>query len=210
MHHRELAQEVEARVWNAEKTGKATNSRERKVVAFNVLNTFKYHTLPDYPGYIQETATHDNANTQVVRVSACHMFHLSYAHLSQCRANLSTDMSNDSMRGQTKFGTVSKSPSTNAVLHSCVLFGQRTTTHPAECVFAASVSTRTQRRKHLQYCAVTLEDKTPTCGLIRPYLPPTLSTTTQSPSHSVYPSDSIIGLRDTTMIQQQLCVGSSR
>lgn len=64
----ELPKETEARV---RREGKRPGepSRAPKIVRFNVLNTYKYHSLPDYPDYIQDGGTTDNGNTQVVRMS---------------------------------------------------------------------------------------------------------------------------------------------
>lgn len=63
-----LPKEVDARVHREEKQHKETNCK-RKVTYFNVLNTYKFHSLPDYPDSIEATGTLDNGNTQVVRPS---------------------------------------------------------------------------------------------------------------------------------------------
>ncbi|OSC99224.1 hypothetical protein PYCCODRAFT_1416437 [Trametes coccinea BRFM310] len=71
---RELPKETEARVRREEKKGtSATVNRTPKVVRFNVLNTFKYHSLPDYPDYIEESGTTDNGNTQVCELEHRHV-----------------------------------------------------------------------------------------------------------------------------------------
>ncbi|OSD02376.1 hypothetical protein PYCCODRAFT_1390006 [Trametes coccinea BRFM310] len=64
----ELEKETAARVRRQEKAGNNTLTppqRDPKIVRFNVLNTYKYHSLPDYPDAIETTGTLDNYNTQV-------------------------------------------------------------------------------------------------------------------------------------------------
>ncbi|CDO77605.1 hypothetical protein BN946_scf184936.g30, partial [Trametes cinnabarina] len=68
---RELPKETEARVRREEKS-KTTPNRTPKVVRFNVLNTYKYHSLPDYPDYIKHGGTTDNYNSQVAELEHRH------------------------------------------------------------------------------------------------------------------------------------------
>ncbi|KAI0349053.1 hypothetical protein OH77DRAFT_1525957 [Trametes cingulata] len=70
---RELAKEVDARVRRAEKSGADAPDRNSKVVHFNVLNTYKYHSLPDYPDSVEEIGPLDNANTQVGELEHRHV-----------------------------------------------------------------------------------------------------------------------------------------
>ncbi|CDO76216.1 hypothetical protein BN946_scf184894.g5 [Trametes cinnabarina] len=72
---RELPKETEARVRQEEKkaVGKVVSDRSPKIVKFNVLNTFKYHSLPDYPDFIEEGGTTDNVNTQVAELEHRHV-----------------------------------------------------------------------------------------------------------------------------------------
>ncbi|KAI0365930.1 hypothetical protein BV20DRAFT_953323, partial [Pilatotrama ljubarskyi] len=67
----ELAKEADARVRRQEKQGMDTPDRAHKVVQFNVLNTYKYHSLPDYPDSVEAVGTLDNTNTQVVSTMTC-------------------------------------------------------------------------------------------------------------------------------------------
>ncbi|KAH9855280.1 hypothetical protein C2E23DRAFT_724903 [Lenzites betulinus] len=70
----ELPKETDARVRREElKTSGAVPNRTRKTVAFNVLNTYKFHSLPDYPDAIEETSTSDNSNTQVCELEHRHV-----------------------------------------------------------------------------------------------------------------------------------------
>ncbi|OSD02393.1 hypothetical protein PYCCODRAFT_1410834 [Trametes coccinea BRFM310] len=74
----ELAKEAEARVRRQEKARGSTGAptqREPKIVTFNVLNTYKYHSLPDYPDSIESTGTLDNYNTQVGELEHRHAKH---------------------------------------------------------------------------------------------------------------------------------------
>ncbi|OSD02554.1 hypothetical protein PYCCODRAFT_1367089, partial [Trametes coccinea BRFM310] len=68
---RELPKETEARVRRAE-NGKRAVDRMPKVVRFNVLNTYKYHSLPDYPDFIEQGGTTDNYNSQVAELEHRH------------------------------------------------------------------------------------------------------------------------------------------
>ncbi|KAI0816876.1 hypothetical protein BC628DRAFT_1334130, partial [Trametes gibbosa] len=68
----ELPKEVNARVRREEKQHKETN-RKCKVTYFNVLNTYKFHSLPDYPDSIEATGTLDNGNTQVGELEHRHV-----------------------------------------------------------------------------------------------------------------------------------------
>ncbi|KAI0824462.1 hypothetical protein BC628DRAFT_1411049 [Trametes gibbosa] len=67
-----LPKEVDARVHREEKQHKETNCK-RKVTYFNVLNTYKFHSLPDYPDSIKATGTLDNGNTQVGELEHRHV-----------------------------------------------------------------------------------------------------------------------------------------
>lgn len=63
---RELPNEVGARLRRA----KSKNiCGDAQAVAFNVINTYKYHCLADYPDYIQRSGPSDNYSTQVVSTS---------------------------------------------------------------------------------------------------------------------------------------------
>ncbi|KAI9065463.1 hypothetical protein FKP32DRAFT_1567909, partial [Trametes sanguinea] len=70
----ELPKEAEARIRREEKKNSSVNvNRTPKVVRFNVLNTYKYHSLPDYPDYVEEGGTTDNGNTQVCELEHRHV-----------------------------------------------------------------------------------------------------------------------------------------
>ncbi|KAI9067850.1 hypothetical protein FKP32DRAFT_1562843, partial [Trametes sanguinea] len=68
----ELPRETEARVRREEKQ-KTAPVRVPKVVRFNVLNTYKYHSLPDYPDYVEYGGTTDNYNSQVAELEHRHV-----------------------------------------------------------------------------------------------------------------------------------------
>ncbi|EIW51500.1 uncharacterized protein TRAVEDRAFT_54536 [Trametes versicolor FP-101664 SS1] len=64
----ELPREVDARVHRKEKRGRNVppEVRERRTVHYNVLNTFKFHGVPDYPDAIEMTSPSDTGSTQVL------------------------------------------------------------------------------------------------------------------------------------------------
>ena len=63
---RELPNEVGMRL----RRGKGKNiNGEAQAVAFNVINTYKYHCLGDYPEYIERSGPSDNYTTQVVSLA---------------------------------------------------------------------------------------------------------------------------------------------
>ncbi|CDO74660.1 hypothetical protein BN946_scf184832.g4 [Trametes cinnabarina] len=68
---RELPKETDARV-RCEEKNKDMPNRTPKVVRYNVLNTYKYHSLPDYPDYIEQGGTTDNYNSQVAELEHRH------------------------------------------------------------------------------------------------------------------------------------------
>ena len=63
----ELPSELEARVRRDKKKNpdNSTNS-SRRVVQFNVVNTFKFHSLGDHLEYIRRSGPTDNTTTQIV------------------------------------------------------------------------------------------------------------------------------------------------
>ncbi len=66
---RELPKEAQARVRQEQKTTRKASigGGAQKLKSFNVLNTFKYHSLGDYAAYIFRSGPTDNYTTQVVR-----------------------------------------------------------------------------------------------------------------------------------------------
>ncbi|OSC97745.1 hypothetical protein PYCCODRAFT_1439845 [Trametes coccinea BRFM310] len=69
---RELPKELEARIRREEKSKAGKSNRAPKIVRFNVLNTYKYHSLPDYPDFIEQGGTTDNYNSQVAELEHRH------------------------------------------------------------------------------------------------------------------------------------------
>ncbi|CDO69624.1 hypothetical protein BN946_scf184851.g12 [Trametes cinnabarina] len=68
----ELPRETEARMRREEIGQKTAPVRTPKLVRFNVLNTYKYHSLPDYPDYVEYGGTTDNYNSQVAELEHRH------------------------------------------------------------------------------------------------------------------------------------------
>lgn len=63
----ELPNEAQARARRDTKSAsRAPASSAPRAVHFNVMNTFKYHSLGDYPDWIVRSGTTDNYTTQVV------------------------------------------------------------------------------------------------------------------------------------------------
>ncbi|OSD02519.1 hypothetical protein PYCCODRAFT_1477774 [Trametes coccinea BRFM310] len=71
---RELPKETQARIRREKGPGDTTAAQNGgpKTVRFNVLNTYKYHSLPDYPDYIEQGGTTDNYNSQVAELEHRH------------------------------------------------------------------------------------------------------------------------------------------
>ncbi|TBU42747.1 hypothetical protein BD309DRAFT_865637 [Dichomitus squalens] len=64
---KELPSEATARVRRAKATNAhAQPSSTRRPIAFRVHHTYKFHSLGDYPSYIERSGPADNYNTQVV------------------------------------------------------------------------------------------------------------------------------------------------
>ncbi|TBU36714.1 hypothetical protein BD309DRAFT_877837 [Dichomitus squalens] len=64
---KELPSEVTARTQRAKAANvHAHPSSTRKLIAFKVHHTYKFHSLGDYPDYIERSGPTDNYNTQVV------------------------------------------------------------------------------------------------------------------------------------------------
>ena len=60
------ASEITVQMCCEKNNGQERNSGNRKTKVFNVINTFKYHSLGDYVDYIEHSGPTDNYMTQVV------------------------------------------------------------------------------------------------------------------------------------------------
>ncbi|PIL34014.1 hypothetical protein GSI_03722 [Ganoderma sinense ZZ0214-1] len=69
----ELPKEAQARARRASKLSTMSSSTGPKRVRFNVPNTFKYHSLGDYPDWIERLGPTDNYTTQVGELEHRHI-----------------------------------------------------------------------------------------------------------------------------------------
>ncbi len=70
---RESPRQAQARVRRQQaKNPNAQPDSHRKDVKYNVVNTYKYHSLGDYADYIVRHGTSDNWTTQIVSLSPSH------------------------------------------------------------------------------------------------------------------------------------------